>query len=301
MKWFLILIVVLNMLVGLYGYLKQTPASQIGAQDINASQLKLLAPDWRPDLSVNTAASAPAAAAPASASAPHSLQPASAPLALAKPQDAAKAAEAKLAADKAVAAVVASATQGKDKLAAATPADKTVAKPADKPAVVPADKPASKTADAGQCLQWGNLDPAQLERVQGGLPLLKLLKQPIASVTEEQRGSGKAWVYYPPLATQAETLTLVAELKGKGFDSYIVKNDGPFKGQLSLGLFGREAAARDLVKRLQAAGYDKAKVDVRGETSKITSLRFTELDAERADKLRALQKRLLPGRPVKAC
>ena len=32
MKWFLILIVVLNMLVGLYGYLKQTPASQIGAQ-----------------------------------------------------------------------------------------------------------------------------------------------------------------------------------------------------------------------------------------------------------------------------
>ncbi|MFD2450314.1 SPOR domain-containing protein [Vogesella fluminis] len=105
----------------------------------------------------------------------------------------------------------------------------------------------------------GALDAKQLARVQGGLPALKLATAPQSSVKEEARGSGRVWVFYPPLATKAETQTLVAELKGKGFDSYIVKTEGEFSGHLSLGLFSKEAAAQALVARLKAAGYDKAR------------------------------------------
>ena len=48
MKWFLVIVVVLNVLVGLYGVLKQKPVADIGAQDINAAQLTILPAGWRP-------------------------------------------------------------------------------------------------------------------------------------------------------------------------------------------------------------------------------------------------------------
>jgi len=55
------------------------------------------------------------------------------------------------------------------------------------------------------------------------------------------------------------------------------------------------------VKRLKAAGYDKAKVDSRGDVVKVTTLTFRQLDDATAEKLKALQKRLLPGKPLASC
>ncbi|MDC7709213.1 SPOR domain-containing protein [Vogesella indigofera] len=274
MKWFLVIVVVLNVLVGLYGVLKQKPAADIGAQDINAAQLTILPAGWRP------------------ASAPVAQPEASAVTALTDNLDASVATPAA-----ALPAIIAS--------------QPSVQKPVMQKPVAPlkADtlpvakvelKPAAKPV-AEQCLTWGALDAKQLARVQGGLPALKLATAPQSSVKEEARGSGRVWVFYPPLATQAETQTLVAELKGKGFDSYIVKTEGEFRGHLSLGLFSKEAAAQALVTRLKAAGYDKARVDARSERSQATTLSFRALDAAQADKLRALQQRLLPGIPLRAC
>lgn len=290
MKWFIGTLLVLNMLTALYGALKQKPEADIHAQDVNAAQLKLLPADWTP----------PQASAPA-ASMPQAEMPASAPLAQpAVPP----------------VAIVASSPASQPALKQAKAADKAseTAKPDVKPDVKPATvatKPVeAKQADAkaaeqkpaaNLCYSWGGLDPKQLERVQGGVPLLKLATAPQASVVDEKRGSGKAWVFYPPLTTQAETQTLVAELKGKGFDSYIVQTAGDYKGYLSMGLFAREEGAQALVKRLKAAGYDKAKVDSRGEVVKVTTLTFRQLDEATADKLKTLQKRLLPGKPLSSC
>ncbi|MDC7702267.1 SPOR domain-containing protein [Vogesella indigofera] len=276
MKWFLVIVVVLNVLVGLYGVLKQKPAADIGAQDINAAQLTILPAGWRP------------------ASAPVAQPEASAVTALTDNLDASVATPAA-----ALPATIASQPSVQkpvmQKPVAPVKADMpTVAKIELKP--TPETKPV-----AGQCLAWGALDAKQLARVQGGLLALKLATAPQSSVKEEARGSGRVWVFYPPLATQAETQTLVAELKGKGFDSYIVKTEGEFRGHLSLGLFSKEAAAQALVMRLKAAGYDKAKVDARSERSQVTTLSFRALDAAQADKLRALQQRLLPGIPLRAC
>lgn len=275
MKWFLVIVVVLNVLVGLYGVLKQKPAADIGAQDINAAQLTILPAGWRP-------ASAPVAQPEASAvtALPDNLDASVATPAAALPTTlASQPSVQKPVMQKPVAPL------------------KTDTPPVAKAELMPAAKPVA----AGQCLAWGALDAKQLARVQGGLPALKLATAPQSSVKEEARGSGRVWVFYPPLATKAETQTLVAELKGKGFDSYIVKTEGEFSGHLSLGLFSKEAAAQALVTRLKAAGYDKARVDARSERSQVTTLSFRALDAAQADKLRALQQRLLPGIPLRAC
>lgn len=279
MKWFLIIVLVLNLLTGLYGWVKQKPPVVIGEQDVNAQQLTVLPAGWAP---------------PKAASAPL-VHDASAATALPTNLDS-------------MAPVVASATVAVPAVASAVKAAAPVASAVTAQAKVPLEpaKPtvtdkAATVATATQCYRWGAFDERQLPRVEGGIPLLKLAQAPQRSVSEEKRGSGKAWVFYPPLATQAETQTLVAELKGKGFDSYIVRTDGPFKGHLSLGLFAREAAAQELVKKLKAAGYTKAEVDARSTPAKLTTLTFAKLDDASADKLKALQKRLFPGIPVQRC
>ncbi|XLM21083.1 SPOR domain-containing protein, partial [Chromobacterium piscinae] len=140
-----------------------------------------------------------------------------------------------------------------------------------------------------------------LSRVKGGVPQLKLKPgQMQEDSKEESKGSGRFWVYYPPLATQAETKTLSAELKDKGFANYIVTSD-EFKGNLSLGLFSKEDAAKTLAARLKAAGYDKAMVKSKEQPAKMTTLTFKELDAAQAEQLKALQKSLTPGIALKGC
>lgn len=285
MKWFIGTLLVLNMLTALYGALKQKPETDIHAQDVNAAQLKLLPADWKPPQASAPLASAPLPDVASSAPQAQAPQVASATAAVPPPvkeeKAPAKAADSVKVDVKPASAVLAK-TAPESKLPEAKPVD-------------------TKAAAANLCYSWGGLDPKQLERVQGGVPLLKLATPPQASVVDEKRGSGKAWVFYPPLATQAETQTLVAELKGKGFDSYIVQTAGEYKGYLSMGLFSREEGAQALVKRLKAAGYDKAKVDSRGDVVKVTTLTFRQLDDATAEKLKALQKRLLPGKPLASC
>ncbi len=283
MKWFIGTLVVVNLLAALYGALKQKPEVDIHAQEVNAAQLKMLPANWKPPL-----ASAPEASAPATDIA------SSMPQAEAMPAPPAVAS---------ATATVAAPKETKPAVLAAKPETKVQEAKAEDKTAKPAETKVAdaKPAAATLCYSWGGLDPQQLARVQGGVPLLKLSSPPQASVVDQRRGSGKTWVFYPPLATQAETQTLVAELKAKGFDSYIVQTAGEFKGHLSLGLFGREEGAQALVKRLKAAGYDKAKVDSRGDVVKVTTLTFRQLDEATASKLKALQKRLLPGIPVQAC
>jgi hypothetical protein len=289
MKWFIGTLVVFNLLAALYGVLKQKPEVDIHAQEVNAGQLKMLPADWKPPLASAPQASAPVTDISSSMPLAEAVR-APVPAAVAASAAATVAIPVKdnqAIASKTVAPKPESAIAKVDKLA-------TEAKPA-------ADKQADNKTTAKLCYSWGGLDPKQLERVQGGVPQLKLSTPPQASVVDEPRGSGKTWVFYPPLTTQAETQTLVAELKAKGFDSYIVQTAGDFKGHLSLGLFTRDEGAQALVKRLKAAGYDKAKVDSRGDIVKVTTLTFRQLDEATADKLKALQKRLLPGIPVHTC
>lgn len=272
MKWLVALVVVLNLVVAMYGSLKQRPPLDVHAQEVSPGQVKLLPANWKPDASASKEqASAPAASAPAAQALHESKTAASAAKAEAKPA-------------------------GKPE------ASKPAAKALDKPAAKPQEKPAQdKKPEALACYRWSGLNDGLLSRVKGGVPQLKLKSGQLQEESkEENKGSGRFWVYYPPLATQSETKTLSAELKDKGFDNYIVSND-EFKGNLSLGLFGKEDAAKTLVARLKAAGYDKAVVKSKDQPAKMTTLTFRDLDAAQAEHLKALQKRLTPGIALKGC
>ncbi|ERE17848.1 SPOR domain-containing protein, partial [Pseudogulbenkiania ferrooxidans] len=204
----------------------------------------------------------------------------------------------------------ASAAKSQVKPAAKPEASKPAAKAADKPQdkaaqdkakATPDKTVADKKPEALACYRWAGLNDSLLARVKGGVPQLKLNAGQLQEDSkEESKGSGRFWVYYPPLATQSETKTLSAEMRDKGFDNYIVSND-EFKGNLSLGLFGKEDAAKTLVARLKAAGYDKAVVKSKDQPAKITALTFKDLDAAQAERLKALQKRLTPGIALKGC
>ncbi|SUX28802.1 SPOR domain-containing protein [Chromobacterium vaccinii] len=274
MKWLVALVVVLNLVVAMYGSLKQRPPLDVHAQEVSPGQVRLLPANWKPDASAPKAqASAPAASAPA-AQPLHETKPA------------------------------ASAAKSQVKPAAKPEASKAADKPQDKAGQEKAaqdKKTQDKQPEALACYRWSGLNDSLLARVKGGVPQLKLKSgQMQEDSKEESKGSGRFWVYYPPLATQSETKTLSAEMRDKGFDNYIVSND-EFKGNLSLGLFGKEDAAKTLVARLKAAGYDKAVVKSKDQPAKITALTFKDLDAAQAERLKALQKRLTPGIALKGC
>ncbi|CUA82048.1 Sporulation related domain [Gulbenkiania indica] len=261
MKWLFGLVVVLNLLVGFYATLSEHPPVDIRAQEVSPDELVLVpagrwAAEQATDAPVLAAASAPAGDV---ASAPATSLPAATSPTSAPASERATAAPAKTA-----------------------PAEPPLASA--NPAVVLS------------CAQWGPLDSRLLTRVQGGLGTLGLKAAQLDTrTTEAQKGSGRFWVHHPPLATQAETQTLSSELREKGFDNYIVQNDGAFRGHLSLGLFGREDAARALAARIRAAGFAKVAVEQRSQTVQASTLVFRALEPAQLARLNALQKRLTPG------
>lgn len=258
MKWFLALVVALNLGVALYGSLKQRPAVDIHAQEVSPEQLKLLPNGWV----------VPSASAEASAPKAQTVLPAT--------------------------------LDGKSETdTAATP---TPAPVATKEEAAPAPGKALPTKpETLACYQWGPLDARQLARVKARLASLKLEPAQLKEAqSSELRGSGKFWVYHPALVTQAEAQKLLADLKGKGFDGYIVQNDD-YKGSVSLGLFGSETSAQALAAKAKAAGFAKVVVEPRGQKVVTTRLTLSALNEEQTGRLTALQKRLLPRVPLAAC
>jgi cell division septation protein DedD len=288
MKWFLVLIVVLNLAVAGYGSFKQRPPADVHAQEISPEQVKLLPADWQP-----------ASAAAGEASAPLKVLASMPQTEALKPEDLSKAASQPVA----VKPVKAEASAATAKAEVKSPPP---AKPVEKPVEKTAEKPKTEAikpepSKALACYDWGTLDAKLLTRVKGGLPGLKLKpEQLLESSKGEVKANGKFWVYHPPLATQSETQTLSAELKDKGFDNYIV-HSAEFKGSVSLGLFGQEAAAKAMLARVKAAGFDKVAVEQKGQKSAATVLSFKALEPQQAERLHALQKRLTPGIALQAC
>lgn len=275
MKWFLALVLALNLFLAAFGAFRQHQPVDIHSQEVNPGQLKVLPADWVPpgDASGASASSPFAVAAPA----------ASAPAAARPPVGAASAP-----------AVI--------KPAARAAARSVAAKPAASAAAARAEPASARRPAALACVQWGALTPALASRVDGGLPSLKLTATQLSrsqAAGDKSGGPVRYWVYYPEQANGATTQALSGELKHKGFDNYIVQNDGEFQGAISLGLYGKHDAAQAMVNRLKAAGYARAAIAERGKGSGATLLSFRSLTAAQLSSLTALQKRLTPGLPLK--
>jgi hypothetical protein len=271
MKWFLGLVVALNLFVGAVMLLRQHEPVDIHSHEVSPELLKVLPAGWQLDASASASLTA---SAPLSASAPLTLaQTTNAPLGMA--------------ASVPVAKTEASAGHAKTVKPAGKASDKSK-----KAASVPAVAHPAK-ADARQCASWGGLSDTLLARVQDGLPALHLSADQISRRAVEGKATGalRYWVYIPG---KEVTASLSGELKGKGFDNYAVQNAGDYKGALSLGLFGKQDGAQALVDRLKKAGFDKAAVLARGKTA-LTQVDFKNLSESQLQALAALQKRLTPG------
>ncbi|RAS14292.1 sporulation related protein [Microvirgula sp. AG722] len=200
------------------------------------------------------------------------------------------------AADKPADAPVASGTDKPADKAAEKPAEKpaTAGKVADKPVEKPADKPAAKaekTADSKPavprvCLALGAFGEQDVASVRAALGKQGLKAKESVSETGG-RPTGKHWVYLPPAADRAAANTRSLELKGKGFDNYVVANE-PNKNALSLGLFSQESAARAFVAKLSAAGITGADIESRGKGIKQTRFLLDGLEPAEAGAVRKI-------------
>jgi hypothetical protein len=69
------------------------------------------------------------------------------------------------------------------------------------------------------------------------------------------------WVFIPAAAARPTDKT-AAELRQAGIsDFFVVSDDGPNRGAVSLGLYHKEDAANDLLQRLSKKGIKSAKID----------------------------------------
>jgi hypothetical protein len=260
MKWFLALVVALNLLVGAFGVSRRPASINIHAQEVNAAQLKVLPSDWQPRADASAAAVAPVPMASGPLATPAAPAPVVKPLASAPAPHAAQA--------------------------------------------HPAPPPVAKAA-ALACVQWPGLSDSELARVETALAPLKLSSAQMsltkAAASKTTRENVRYWVYYPAQPNPAAAQALSSEMKGKGFDNYVVQNEGEFHGTLSLGLFGREDVAHTLIAKLKAAGYGKAAINERGSRStQQTSLNFKSLTPAQSQALAGLQKRMTPGLGLKS-
>lgn len=72
--------------------------------------------------------------------------------------------------------------------------------------------------------------------------------------TREEAVSSTWWVYLPAFASEAEARAMLAELQGKGIDSYYMRN-GDMAGGISLGVYSREESAGIAQRQLAEQGY----------------------------------------------
>jgi biotin carboxyl carrier protein len=70
------------------------------------------------------------------------------------------------------------------------------------------------------------------------------------------------WVFIPS-GDDVSTDKTVAELKQAGISDFFVAGEGANKGAISLGVFHRQDAAKDLLQRLNKKGIKSAKIDVK--------------------------------------
>ena len=184
--------------------------------------------------------------------------------------------------------------------AASEPKPKPEAKPEPKPEAKPEPKPDPKPEPKPEpakpqmaCLRFSNLN----EDNAGRLAALGRDLGPQARVNRSSSGgSGKWWVHLPADGRPAEGR--IAELRLAGVnDMFLVRDEGPLRNAISLGVFGSEESANRALAEFRKRGLKDLRISQR------TPATFTiEIRAERAA-LDGASARLrnVAGNPGQAC
>lgn len=160
----------------------------------------------------------------------------------------------------------------------------------------PAAQSSVAATPAAVCLEWGEFSGNDFTRASTALSALHLGDRLAQRQIEHVSGY---WVYIPPLNSRAEADKKVGQLKARGVVEYfVVKEEGKWQNAISLGIFKTEDAAQKFLGTLQAKGVISARVGERTSKLAYTVFELKNLDAEMADKVRALQEEF-PGSELK--
>ncbi|MCG9057305.1 SPOR domain-containing protein, partial [Laribacter hongkongensis] len=167
--------------------------------------------------------------------------------------------------------------------------------PASHPAEPVAAHAAETKAESRQvCLRLQHLDDASAQTLKTHFDKRKFRYRDLAEPVEARPGS-KYWVYLPTSEGREAANQKSADLKARGFDNYVVSNDGAFRNALSLGLFSQESGARTLASKLAAAGIKGVQVQQRGAPAPRHTLRLARLSAQEADAVRQMARQAGSG------
>lgn len=141
-------------------------------------------------------------------------------------------------------------------VAEAVPAPASTQAPVPPPA--PEAAPDEKPAPPDICRRIGPLPKADADKIAAAIA---------AAGGKVARSSGAAdgniyWVHIPAAeATPADRKS--AELRQAGVTDFFFASEGPNKGAISLGVFHREDAAKDMLRRMHSKGIEAARLEVR--------------------------------------
>lgn len=132
-----------------------------------------------------------------------------------------------------------------------------LAQPASAPTPAAVSRPSAPVQQA--CRSWGALSGNDLAKAE------KLLATTWATGRWSKRYVERAngfWVYIPPQSGKTALGKRAGELRAAGFeDFFVVREDGPLLGAISLGLFNQEVAGEKLLVRLHAKGIKDARLE----------------------------------------
>lgn len=185
-----------------------------------------------------------------------------------------------------------------DKLKLLSPEEVTAAAQTPPPAETPA-APAEEKPKASLCLNWGMFDDTGLANARKELEKLAVPANHI-NVRSQEEGTGRFWVYIPPLHSKAEADKKLSEVRAMGVeDGYVMQNDPSVKFAISLGVFSTEEAAKNYLATLREKGVRSAITGERKHTTGESMIRISQGDDSLLEKLVRAKQRF-SGTTVKA-
>jgi cell division septation protein DedD len=161
-----------------------------------------------------------------------------------------------------------------------------------------AQAPAEK-AKASICLDWGAFDDAGLARARKELDSLGVPPEHVG-VRPLEEGTGRFWVYIPPLRSRADADKKLGEIRALDVeDGYIMQNDARMKFAISLGVFSTADAARKYLATLREKGVRSAVVGERKHATGESLLHITQGSDDLLEQLVRAKQRF-PATTVKA-
>ena len=145
-------------------------------------------------------------------------------------------------------------------------------------APTPAATPAAAVGKAAPvaCLEWGGIPGNDVQRARDFLAALVL---PAGRISERRmEGPTRFWVTIPPAGNAAAT---VERLKEAGLKDVSLQPDNA----ISLGIFSSEDGARRTLARVQAKGFDQARIEPRTPQEKEVAITVRDAGSNIAARL----------------